>query len=188
MLQVTVSGDRQVLQVLGEMAAKLEDMRPLMAEIGEEMVERTKQRFATLTAPDGTPWAKRADSTFDQYLSRFANSRKKDGTLTKKRQERKAGKKPLTGETGALRGTINYQLHGSNAVSIGSPMSYAPFQQRGTRAHTIVPKNKKALAFGGIVVRKVNHPGSPARPFLGFSNADQADIRDIVLSYLKPSE
>ena len=187
MLQIQISGDRQVLQVLGEMAGKLDDMRPLLAEIGEEMVERTKQRFATLTAPDGTPWAANAQSTFDQYLDRFAGSRKKDGTLSKKGQERKAGKKPLTGETGALRGTINYQLQGSNTVSIGSPMPYAPYHQHGTKPHTIVPRNKKALAFGGIVVRKVNHPGFPARPFLGFSDADQSDIRAIVLSYLKPA-
>ena len=188
MLQIQLSGDRQVLQVLGEMIAKLDNPRPLLESIGEEMVGRTKQRFATLTAPDGTPWAANAESTFDQYLSRFASSRKKDGSLSKQGQARKAGKKPLTGESGKLRSTINYQLHGNNTVSIGSPMSYAPFQQRGTRAHTIVPKNKKALAFGGIVVRKVNHPGSPARPFLGFSDADQSDIRDIVLSYLKPPE
>lgn len=188
MLQVTLSGDRQVLQVLGEMIAKLDNPRPLLESIGEEMVDRTIRRFDTLIAPDGTPWAANAESNFDQYLSRLANSRKKNGSLRKQAQAPKAGKKPLTGESGKLRRTINYQLHGNNTVSIGSPADYAPFQQHGTRPHTIVPKNKKALAFGGIVVRKVNHPGSPARPFLGFSDADQSDIRAIVLSYLKPPE
>jgi phage virion morphogenesis protein len=185
MLQVTISGDRQVLQVFGEMVSKLDDMRPLMAEIGEEMVERTKQRFSDITAPDGTPWADNADSTIADYLNRFSGSRKKDGALSKKGLARKAGKKPLTGETGSLRATINYLLEGDDAVRIGSPMDYAPFQQYGTKPHTIELRNKKALAFGGIVVRKVNHPGIPARPFLGFSDDDQDAILEIVRSYLK---
>jgi phage gpG-like protein len=38
------------------------------------------------------------------------------------------------------------------------------------------------------VVRKVNHPGIAARPFLGFSDADQAAIEDIVRSYFKPPQ
>ena len=44
----------------------------------------------------------------------------------------------------------------------------------------IRPKNKRALSFGGIVVRSVNHPGSniPARPFLRLT---PGDLRDIVL-------
>jgi phage gpG-like protein len=107
--------------------------------------------------------------------------------MTRAGQARKASKKPLTGETKALRSTINYQLIGNDTVSIGSPMDYAPFQQYGTPAHVILPRNKKALAFGGIVVRKANHPGIPARPFLGFSDQDQTDIVEIVRSYFKPT-
>ena len=187
-IQIKVSGDRQVLQVIGGLTGSLNDIRPVLAEIGEEMAERTRQRFDTLTGPDGQPWAANAESTFEQYLGRFRNSYNKDGTLSATGEKRKAGKKPLTGETKALRTTINYQLVGNDTVSIGSPMDYAPYQQYGTPAHTILPKDKKALAFGGIVVRKVNHPGIPARPFLGFSDQDQADITDIVRGYFKPPE
>jgi phage gpG-like protein len=185
-IQVQVSGDRQVLQVLGEMIDRANNLGPMLKEIGQDMAESTQRRFDTLIGPDGQPWAPNAESTFDAYLSKFARPRNKDGTLSKSGQQRKAGKKPLTGELGALRGTINYQVQG-NAVSIGSPQFYAPYQQEGTKPHTIVARQAKALAFGGVVVRKVNHPGIPARPFLGFSDQDQADILDIVRSYFKPA-
>jgi phage gpG-like protein len=148
-IQVKVSGDRQVLQVLGGLIDRLDNPRALLLEIGEEMVERTKQRFDTLIGPDGQPWAANAESTFDAYLRRFNNSRNKDGSLSKTGQARKAGKKPLTGETKALRGTINYQLEGNNAVRIGSPMQYAPFQQYGTQAHTIVPATRRRWPSAG---------------------------------------
>lgn len=36
----------------------------------------------------------------------------------------------------------------------------------GTAAHTIIARIKSALAFGGIVVRQIEHPGSQRRPFL----------------------
>lgn len=51
------------------------------------------------------------------------------------------------------------------------PVSYARFVHEGTRAHVIRAKKKKALKFkgagGGFVYRrKVNHPGTKARPFV----------------------
>lgn len=54
-------------------------------------------------------------------------------------------------------------------AKLSNPMPYAAIHQFGgkTAAHRIVPKRKKALAFGGKVYGAVNHPGSkiPARPF-----------------------
>jgi phage virion morphogenesis protein len=188
MLQVQISGDRQVMNMLGELIDKAANLRPMLLEIGEAVAESTKRRFNTLTGPDGQPWAANAEGTFDAYLSKFSRARKKDGSLSKRGEQLRAGKKPLTGETKALRTTINYQLVGDGAVSIGSPMEYAPFQQYGTKPHVILPRGKKALAFGGIVVRKVDHPGIPARPFLGFSDQDRADILDIVRSYFNPAQ
>ena len=54
-------------------------------------------------------------------------------------------------------------------VSIGPTKRawYAAIVEFGQSAHTIVVKGKKALADGGVFFgRKVNHPGSPPRPFL----------------------
>jgi len=46
--------------------------------------------------------------------------------------------------------------------------SYAPFVEFGTKPHTILPKDKKALFWPGAAhpVRSVNHPGSKPNPFM----------------------
>lgn len=63
---------------------------------------------------------------------------------------------------------------GSDSVTVSNPMPYAAIHQFGgkTAAHKIVPRRAKALAFNGVVVRSVNHPGSniPARPFFPVLN------------------
>lgn len=71
--------------------------------------------------------------------------------------------------TGRLRDSIVESFTDTSAT-IGTNVVYAAIHQFGgkTRPHVIRPKNKRALAFNGRVVGKVNHPGStiPARPFL----------------------
>jgi hypothetical protein len=46
--------------------------------------------------------------------------------------------------------------------------SYAPFVEFGTKPHTIVPKDAKALYWPGAAhpVRKVNHPGTKPNQFM----------------------
>jgi len=46
--------------------------------------------------------------------------------------------------------------------------SYAPYVEFGTKPHVILPKEKQALYWPGAQhpVRKVNHPGTKANPFL----------------------
>jgi len=52
----------------------------------------------------------------------------------------------------------------------GGPAWYAKLLQDGTRAHEIVPVNKKALAFlldgKQVIVRRVMHPGTKPFPFM----------------------
>lgn len=168
MISVRVN-DREVLDALGELYKRSKNMQPALREIGEDIVESTERRFATATDPDGKPWAPNSTATtIPFYLGAFSGSHKKDGTLSKRGAARLASKKPLTGETKALQSTINYQLDGSTGVRIGSPMVYAAMQQ-----------------FGGT---KAEFPhlwaDIPARPFLGISEADKANILDIVGSYL----
>lgn len=40
------------------------------------------------------------------------------------------------------------------------------FAEFGARPHEIRPRRRKALAFGSRVVKRVEHPGVPERPFL----------------------
>lgn len=167
MISIQVN-DRQVLDTLNQLVSRAQNLRPAFAEIGEDLVDSTKRRFATATGPDGTPWAPNSSVTVDRYLGIFKGSHKKEGTLSKAGQARSAAKKPLTGETRALQTTINYQLQGAVGVSIGSPMVYAAIQQFGGT------KSQFPHLWGDI----------PARPFLGVSQADKANILDIMGSYL----
>lgn len=161
--------DKEVLDALDKLFKRCQNLQPVMREIGEDITESTKQRFVTATAPDGTPWAPNStETTIPHYLGAFGGSHKKDGTLSKRGEARSAAKKPLTGETRALKTTINYQLEGTSGVRIGSPMIYAAMQQLGGT------KAQFPHLWADI----------PARPFLGISDADKTNILDIVESYL----
>ena len=58
-------------------------------------------------------------------------------------------------------GKLEATVHTSN-------IKYAPWVEKGTGAHIIRPKRKKALYWAGAShpVRSVRHPGSAAKPFL----------------------
>lgn len=160
--------DKQVQDRLAEIIGRAKNMRPAFLEIGEDLVESTKQRFSSGRAPDGTPWAANSPVTVARFLGQTAGNFKKDGSLSKKGQLRSGSKKPLTGETRTLASTINYQLKGAAGVSIGSPKAQAAMMQFGGK------KSEFPHLWGNI----------PARPFLGISSKDRANILDITSSYL----
>ena len=71
-------------------------------------------------------------------------------------------------DTGHLRRGISTDIRGLGATIHTSNIKYAPGVEYGTKAHIIKAKNKKALYWKGAKhpVKKVNHPGSKAKPFL----------------------
>lgn len=167
MIKIKVN-DKLVQDRLAEIIGKAKNMRPAFLEIGEDILDTTKRRFATATAPDGSAWAANSPVTVARFLGQTGGNFKKDGTLSKKGAARSGGKKPLTGESRALATTINYQLKGSTGVSVGSPMEYAAMQQFGGT------KSQFPHLWGDI----------PARPFLGVSDSDKSNILNIIQSYL----
>lgn len=98
-----------VLQQLERLSKGAANPRPALLAIGESLVESTKKRFGSSSAPDGKPWA--------------ANS-----ALTLKR---KRGSKPLVNE-GTLRDQIGY-VESGNQLTIFSSMIYAATQQFGAK-------------------------------------------------------
>ena len=70
--------------------------------------------------------------------------------------------------TGHLRRGIANFRRGMTVTIHTSNIKYAPMVEYGTRSHIIKPKNKKALYWKGAThpVKKVNHPGSKAKPYL----------------------
>lgn len=111
---ITIEIDnRAVLDALTRLQSRTSDLSPLMHDIGEHLMETTKRRFDTATAPDGTRWEPNTQATILNYRGK--------------------GKKPLTGRTGggaSLMATINYNV-GRDFVEIGSPKEYAAMQQFG---------------------------------------------------------
>ena len=71
-------------------------------------------------------------------------------------------------KTGHLRrGIANFRRSMTVTVHT-SNIKYAIMVEKGTRSHIIKPKNAKALYWKGAAhpVKKVNHPGSKAKPYL----------------------
>ena len=157
----------RVTEVLARLAAGVRDLRPLYKEIGEDLEQSTKERFATGTVPDGSRWAPNSRATFEAYLAGFTRTTRKDGRLNAKGSGVVMGKRPLVGESRQLATQIYYNLT-SGGLEIGSPMEYAAMQQFGG-------SNSEFPHLWGDI---------PARPFLGLSAQDEDAIEAEALAYL----
>lgn len=151
--------DKATQQALDELARAGMNLRPVMRGIAAVLASETEENFRAQGRPR---W-----------------------TALKNPSERRRGGQILQ-DSGQLAVSISTDYDDNEAV-IGSNKVYAAIHQFGgkTKAHVIKPVNKKALAFGGKVVRQVNHPGSdiPARPYLPIT-ADgelQPEAREEVL-------
>ncbi|RMG80625.1 MAG: HK97 gp10 family phage protein [Chloroflexi bacterium] len=74
-------------------------------------------------------------------------------------------------DTGTLQDSVTYEVEvssGGMRLRVGTNVAYAPFVELGTAPHIIRPKEKAALAGGKLThpIKKVDHPGSPPKPFL----------------------
>ena len=148
--------DAAVLAALNRLRQRTANLGPVLKAIGADLVDSTKQRFSTATAPDGAPWAPNSPVTIARYLGLTRGNFKKDGGLSKKGAARLGSKRPLTGESRELARQIHYNVAG-NVLEVGSTMEYAAMQQ-----------------FGGTQERFPHLWGDiPARPFLGLSAADK---------------
>lgn len=134
-----------------------DDITPELARIAREVRHPAKILRAL-----GTSFATAAQDAFDD-----AAMRPSPWAPTK------TGRKPLVNK-GLLRRSIRVTHFGDDSVTVGTDRVYAAFHQLGTRGpYEIRPKNKKALAWpgGSQPVKKVMHPGLPARPFFPVDSA-----------------
>lgn len=133
------------------------DLTPVMDEVGAMLVTSTQQRFETGTAPDGTPWPVSG-------------------------RARRQGGQTLV-DDGRLRDSITHDP-GADAVTVGTNVVYAAVHQFGA---TITPESAQALAFPGpdggtVFAQQVQ---IPPRPFIGVSDADEAEIGNIVADHVR---
>lgn len=152
-IQVT---DREVIAALARLQERLGNFDPLLRAIGEDLVARTKQRFATATAPDGTAWRANSPATIQNYIRSRGGFSKKTGKLLAKGEKLQASKKPLQGTSGDLARQIHYQV-ANGELTMGSSMIYAAMQHFGGK------KSRFAHLWGDI----------PAREFLPITAAGE---------------
>jgi phage virion morphogenesis protein len=148
--------DEEVNRALRRLIRWGQDMSPVTRAIAALGANTTRRRFRTQTGPEGQRWK-------PSLRVQIAGGR----TLT---------------QDGHLRDSISSRSSLYTA-QWGVNRIYAAIHQFGGK---IEAKNAKALRFrgadGGFVVRKA--VTMPARPYLGLSDDDRADILDLIKSRL----
>ena len=153
----------------------------LLPQLGEYLQRSTTERFeeGNQKAPDGTPW--------QELKPRYAQRKKynKDRILTLR---------------GYLGNYIRYRITGPGTVEVGSNRKYAAIHQLGgtIEQHAQSRKMRYRSVAGRVlfagrrhkkvterwVTRGAYQVNIPARPFLGISTADDAEIRRIILDWV----
>lgn len=147
---------------LQRMASRLEralrraDLKPLLKGIGEALRESTVLRFGQSKAPDGSTWPKSQRVLMLGGQTLILKGRLRDSI---------ADAAPLVDDT---------------SVEVGTNVEYADPHQFGA---TIRPRTGRALNIPGIGPRA--SVTIPARPFLGVSVEDEAEILDLTERWLK---
>jgi phage virion morphogenesis protein len=148
-----------VSPALDRLSELLDDLTPVMQEIGEYLVESTKQRFQEGKAPDGTPWAPKSPATLARYEAMGARS---------------AMARPLLGPNAILSRNIFHQA-GPSGVEVGSPTIYSAVMHFGAGKGAFGSTSRGAAIPWGPI---------PARPFLGLSDEDETAIVGITEDWI----
>jgi phage virion morphogenesis protein len=154
---VSALDDKSVLEALTRLRAVGTVNLPMMRAIGAGLRDVTQRRMSQGIDADGTPFA----------------------PLSAAYAAIKVGSHILIGRgmVGGLQGTLTFGAT-PGLVWVGSNKVYAAIHQFGGK---IVPKNAKALQFklGNHFVR-VQSVTIPARPYLGFGEAERLIVLDEV--------
>jgi phage virion morphogenesis protein len=107
MIEITLD-TAQVRLALEKLQRATGNLEPVFNDIGEHLINTTRQRFETKKTPDGTDWKENRPST----------------------QKRKGGDNPLIGETRELSTSISKDVR-PTVLQVGSALEYAAMQQFG---------------------------------------------------------
>lgn len=155
-IEVKIELGENLSQALRFTQERALDLTPAMQEIALNLVSTTIDRFEAERGPDGVPWKP-------------------------SRRAIEEGGKTLQ-DSGALKDSIEPDFGpdfaAAGVLASGGPAIYAAIHQFGG---TIRPRAKKALSFAGRVVASVT---MPARPYLGFDDANRAFALDAIQDHL----
>lgn len=159
-LQVKIEGDKsELLKELARLSGT--NTGRAMRNIAEGLRTTTMERFRSETTPDGVKW-------------------------TASRRAEKEGGKTLT-RTALLKQSVR-SLSSSSMAAVGTNDVRAATHQFGAEGRVITARKAKNLTFQvgnrWIRTKKVTIT-IPARPFLGISEEDVAEIRDEIASVVR---
>ncbi len=104
--------DQDVKAALNALLARIGDLQPAFRDLGEALLNSTRARFSSQTAPDGSPW---------KALSPAYQKRKKQN------------KDKILTLYGILSGTLDYQVSPAELL-VGTPLLYGATHQFGRGA------------------------------------------------------
>jgi len=166
-IQIAID-DRAIRAALGRLIKAGADLKPAFAEIGEYLDLATRQRFDREQAPDGSPWEPLSETTLRRKMLKGVKRGRgqKRRRLTTRAGNTKAGAitrlahASILVESGDLRDTLRYHAT-ADSLEFGTDRKYGATHQFGDKKRNI-----------------------PARPFLGLSDADRAEIVSILREHL----
>lgn len=168
-IQITVQ-DEKVRMLLGTLALRMQDLSPIMREIGEIVRDSVMRNFREQRSPQGGIWE------------------------PSHRALQEHGKTLI--DTATLRNSINVRAD-RDKVAVGTPVEYAAVHQLGVRrgsfgqfvvrvrAHTRRSRKGDEHTVRAHT-RRVSLPWGdiPARPFLGVRREDWGEIHNAMLQYV----
>lgn len=159
MVNIRLEGDTRAalrkIRSLSELGKK-----KLNAALGQGVRTSTLDRFKTSKGPDGRRWPSSQRAIAE-------------------------GGKTLV-DSAQLRNSIKVKSD-DTGFAVGTNAKHASTHQLGAKNRVIKAKNKKYLRFkvnGRWVMKKKVKVTIPARPFLGLSDDDQAEIRETVEDFI----
>ncbi|MFV8668073.1 phage virion morphogenesis protein [Ralstonia pseudosolanacearum] len=176
-----------LLQALSAVRQEVITPQQMLGSIGESLFRVNQERHDKGLAPDGTKWKPLSPLTIGTAVwQQQGQSFRKNGQMslaTARKVQARRGGRILYGN-GDLLGSFNYQVTGAE-LRLGFSDEKAAWHHLGTKPYTITPKKAKALAFAGLVRKRVNHPGLTARPLVGFPASDEQLVADVTADHLK---
>lgn len=172
------------LAVINEAAAATADPTQMLRDMGNYLAfQALPQRFASQSAPDGTPW----QALSPAYLKRKKKNQDKilvrDGPLSNGLRFQVVGGDLLVG-TNMVYGAIH---HFGGSIDIAARSQQAYFRQDGKSGEVgNLFVNKKRSNFSQWVTIGAYKITIPARPWLGTSEADNYELVNIAMKYLMP--
>lgn len=162
----------------------------ILAALGETLYRQNSERHLAGLAPDGTPWKPLAPSTIGTLVWKKQRKEFREGNTRRGAMHHLGTARRImqyrrtlfdTGEM--LHTNLRYQVF-DDVLHVGFSLDRALWHHEGTDPYTISPRKAKALSFGGVTVKRVNHPGLPARPLIGFPEDDRELVGAVMSGWL----